>query len=773
VLGNAQIGGFSVQVVRNEPSHVIQGQIEDLFSESRPDDVLLLHFSGHGLKSESGELFFAASNTRPNRLGSTAVSADFVQRCMRDARSRSVVLLLDCCYGGAFAQGVTVRAAGDVNVLDSFPQGRSGSGRGRAVITASSAMEYAFEGDRLADDQHQRPSVFTSALVEGLATGDADRDEDGWVSLNELYDYVFDKVREHNPHQTPSRQFDLEGELYLARSGRRRIRPVPIPPDLQAAITDQNIYTRRGAVHELESRLAREDLPVAAGAYEALAELARTDIPYVADLAAAAIDRAAVRPEETELDFGEQRQGSVPPHRLVRLLGPPIARACAPSISHDWIRVTATAEGFDVSVDTSRTGTLSGSIDLKGPTGEAFIAIDVELLPRTAQTSTARTSGLAYQEDRPPTIPAGQPEGGSAATDLQKDREGAEHGAAEKGSQDAIKAVPPQAMESDRTRTSTDHESSAAAQSTAPATPLVRQPSTAPPDVTRAEATGDEHPAHRLRANPRLLAAGTLAVVGTVLAVVGWFLPYVFGSPGFSTVLKPYSVLFLTSGWSSFLVGTAALYLTAGVFTLIPRAAPLLGPGLLLATAAASTSTLVYNVNYLNGAAGFDGRGFDVGFWLQLASNLSLMVAACVVGLALARASEARMVLRPPQSLLPWVVVLLGVAGTLALIFQDFKVLVNGPAWEPQVVASSIAMTFWALVMPAWAALAVPRQLGVVLLAGWIWVGAAFFVYCYLFLGSADMSRGPVTAFGITLLALSAVTFPFAREAPRIMPDMP
>jgi Caspase domain len=215
--------------------------------------VLLLHFSGHGLKSESGELFFAASNTRPNRLGSTAVSAEFVQRCMRASRSRSVVLLLDCCYGGAFAQGVKVRAAGDVDVLDSFPrETRSGGGRGRAVITASSAMEFAFEGDRLGDDQHRRPSVFTSALVEGLATGDADRDEDGWVSLNELYDYVFDKVREQNPHQTPSRQVQLEGELYLARSRRRRIRPAPLPPDLQAALTDPNMYTRLGAISELQ-----------------------------------------------------------------------------------------------------------------------------------------------------------------------------------------------------------------------------------------------------------------------------------------------------------------------------------------------------------------------------------------------------------------------------------------------------------------------------------------------------------------------------------------
>ena len=439
VLGDRQIGDFAVQVVRNEPSYVIEEQVEGLFSESRSDDVLLLHFSGHGLKSESGELFFAASNTRPNRLGSTAVAADFVQRCMRASRSRSVVLLLDCCYGGAFAQGSTVRAAGDVNVLDSFPQGRSGGGRGRAVITASNAMEYAFEGDRLAEDQHQRPSVFTSALVEGLTTGDADRDEDGWISLDELYDYVFNKVQGQNPHQTPSRHFELEGEFYLARSRRRRIRPAPIPPDVQAAMTDPNMYTRCGAVGELQSRLASEELPVAAGAYEALAELARTDIRYVADQAAAALSQVAVRPEETELHFGKQRQGSAPPHHMVKLLGPPIARACSPRVSDDWIRANETTDGVDIWVDTTRTGTLRGSLGLKGPTGEATIAVDVELLPQAAQKSATR------RPTRPPsqpmtavTIPADQPEGRSTAKGRRVKRE-----AAEQGGQDTAEVAQP------------------------------------------------------------------------------------------------------------------------------------------------------------------------------------------------------------------------------------------------------------------------------------------------------------------------------------------
>jgi hypothetical protein len=504
VLGDRQIGEFTVQVVRNEPAHVIQAHIEELFSESRPDDVLLLHFSGHGLKSESGELFFAASNTRPDRLGSTAVPADFVQRCMRASRSRSVVLLLDCCYGGAFAQGVRVRAAGDANVLDSFPQERTGGGRGRAVITASSAIEYAFEGDQLADDRRRRPSVFTSALVEGLATGEADRDEDGWVSLNELYDYVFDKVREQNPNQTPSRQVELEGELYLARSRRRRIRPAAIPPDLQAAVTDPNMYTRLGAVSELQSRLASDNLPVAAGAYEALTDLARTDIRYVADPAAAVLSLAALHPEETELHFGERRQGSAPPHRTVRLLGPPIARACVPRASHDWIRVDEIAEGFDISVDTATAGVLRGTVDLKGPTGEVVIAIDVELLPPAPQQTPLPP------EDEPPghrlaaTRGGGQPEGRAAEQARQQAEPAAERQAGEQAQREARTASPTSPA------------------SAAPAGPAAAQSGTAEPAATLPGAgeRGKQTPGGGTRRRRVLLWAAAGILAAAVVAAV-------------------------------------------------------------------------------------------------------------------------------------------------------------------------------------------------------------------------------------------------------------
>ncbi|PSJ27362.1 caspase-related protein [Streptosporangium nondiastaticum] len=397
VLGDPQIGGFDVQVVRNEPSHTIATRLDDFFSDRRPGDTLVVHFSCHGLKSESGELYFAAGNTRPRRLASTAVPADFVRRCMSSTRARSVALFLDCCYGGAFPQGAAARASGDVNVLDSFAGDRPGGGRGWAVITASSSMEYAFEGTELTRTSGPRPSVFTSALVSGLATGEADLDQDGRISLDELYDYVFDRVRQENPHQTPSRSVDMQGDLYLARSRRRRIAPSPVPDDVRAAMHSPDLYSRRGAIAELRARMDNPDPAVAAGAREALDEMARRDIRAVADEAARALDEVRVTPRPARLDFGPVPEHAPSPHRPVRLLGPPLARSCAVHVEDDWLRATESSDGLDVSVDTSRPGRRSGDIVLKGAAGEAVVHVEAEVLPTPAPP------------DRPPAPPDSPP----------------------------------------------------------------------------------------------------------------------------------------------------------------------------------------------------------------------------------------------------------------------------------------------------------------------------------------------------------------------------
>ena len=345
VLRDPTIGGFDVQTMLNEPSYVVNEAVEEFFDERGRDDLLLLHFSCHGVKDEGGELYFATANTKLRRLGATAVAADFVNRRMSRSRSRRVVLLLDCCYAGAFERGIVARAGAGVDIEEQF------GGRGRAVITASSAMEYAFEGDQLADTQALQPSVFTSALVQGLETGEADRDQDGMVALDELYDYVYDKVREVTPNQTPGKwTFAVQGELYIARRSQPVTTPAALPPELQQVIDHPIPGVRASAVQELQRLLESRHAGLALAAKLALEQLVDDDSRMVSAAATAALSAhsgavaaessEAAQPETTETSGAADVPTPLPP-QLSAAVSPhlptaPIAPAeTAPVTEHD------------------------------------------------------------------------------------------------------------------------------------------------------------------------------------------------------------------------------------------------------------------------------------------------------------------------------------------------------------------------------------------------------------------------------------------------------
>src|ERR1019366_8084669 len=116
--------------------------VEDFFTDRDPTDVLLLYLSCHGVKDEDGELCFAATDTILTRLQSRSVTADFLARQAHRSRSRHIVLMLDCCYSGAFPEGLQARSGDRLSLgpLDAD----NGQGRGWAVITSCTAMEHAF-----------------------------------------------------------------------------------------------------------------------------------------------------------------------------------------------------------------------------------------------------------------------------------------------------------------------------------------------------------------------------------------------------------------------------------------------------------------------------------------------------------------------------------------------------------------------------------------------------------------------------------------------------
>jgi Tol biopolymer transport system component len=250
------------------------------------------------VKDEDGDLYFAAANTRLGLLDATAVAAEVVNRRMNRTRSRRVVLLLDCCYAGAFERGMTTRGGTSLNLEERL------GGRGRAVITASTAMEYAFEGQQLAQAPEGQPSVFTSALVEGLRSGEADEDLDGLIGLDELYEYIYDKVRAETPHQTPSKwAFGFQGELYIARRSTPVTTATPLADELREAIDSSFAGVRASVIHELERLLLGRHVGLALAARQALEHLTVDDSRKVAAAAADVLARTPPKaPPAWDLD---------------------------------------------------------------------------------------------------------------------------------------------------------------------------------------------------------------------------------------------------------------------------------------------------------------------------------------------------------------------------------------------------------------------------------------------------------------------------------------
>jgi uncharacterized caspase-like protein len=286
VLGDAMLGDFEVGRMINRPTEETKRAIESFFEEARPGDLLLLYMSGHGVLSQTRHFYFATASTELKWLRATAIEDTFVNDVMQHSRARSIVLIVDCCHSGAFARGLTPKGPSAVDVVPRF------EGRGRVTLTASTELEYAFEeagrGDSVSNLGASAPgSIFTRFLVEGIQTGAADANRDGEISIDEIYDYVYARVREHSPHQTPGKGGGGYGDLIVAHG-----RKASLQLDVRQALASPLAGVREATVAELTQMRTAANPGMRQTIDKALRGLLDDDSQRVRDAAAAALGDA-------------------------------------------------------------------------------------------------------------------------------------------------------------------------------------------------------------------------------------------------------------------------------------------------------------------------------------------------------------------------------------------------------------------------------------------------------------------------------------------------
>lgn len=154
-----------------------------LIARAKPDDRVIVYFSGYGAVDPQGDPYLVTSDTNPKRLPASSMPLASLANAVARIRAEKVSLYLDTAFNAQLAERALFKGR-NFNLLS---MEKIVEREGAIVFAASNPSEGAFE---LPENEH---GIFTYYLIQGLS-GNADANRDGRISAKELYSYVSEKV---------------------------------------------------------------------------------------------------------------------------------------------------------------------------------------------------------------------------------------------------------------------------------------------------------------------------------------------------------------------------------------------------------------------------------------------------------------------------------------------------------------------------------------------------------------------------------------------------
>lgn len=183
----------------------LEAALERLRQSAQEDDLILVHFAGHGHLVDGQPVLITQEILQP-LLARRALPVAQVESILRQGECRRIVFLLDACHTG-LKMG---RSLTDPQFIRNVYE----LAEGFALIAASTSQQLAQEWDARAH------GVFTYYLLEGLS-GEADMQGKGFVTVSDLTNFVLDRLRrwyvEHQGRiQEPTARVEGLGDMILA-----------------------------------------------------------------------------------------------------------------------------------------------------------------------------------------------------------------------------------------------------------------------------------------------------------------------------------------------------------------------------------------------------------------------------------------------------------------------------------------------------------------------------------------------------------------------------
>ncbi len=164
-----------------------------------PDDVVFIFVAGHGIKHrQTGSYYFVPYDADNDTIVSKGLRmSDFEESVnILSKNVNKVIIAMDTCHSGAMEIGLRGGMSTE-NIAETLKQAS-----GLYILSASKGGEASMEGEKFKLDRSDSGhGVFTYALLRGMQ-GKANYDNDMYISLNELFQYVSREV----PKLTDGRQ---------------------------------------------------------------------------------------------------------------------------------------------------------------------------------------------------------------------------------------------------------------------------------------------------------------------------------------------------------------------------------------------------------------------------------------------------------------------------------------------------------------------------------------------------------------------------------------
>lgn len=190
----------NIVTILNKNDYEIMREVEEIAQTA--SDTLIVYYAGHGEREKGRTLYLTATNTKRDRLISTAIEFERLNKVIQISKASKKFLILDCCYSGLAA----LNADNDPLQEEDFRDIK-----GTYILTSSPSNMVSYF------HKNENYTFFTLELINILRNGIENNTP--FIEIGEIYEHIKSNLKKKNfPGPMQKNTLNASGKIYFANN---------------------------------------------------------------------------------------------------------------------------------------------------------------------------------------------------------------------------------------------------------------------------------------------------------------------------------------------------------------------------------------------------------------------------------------------------------------------------------------------------------------------------------------------------------------------------